>query len=84
MMQPEISDLKHALKATFEGLDAAGYALDVSVAGAELQMTVSAMDGACPECLVPKPLFLQMVKDELKEGGISFSAISVRYPKDIK
>lgn len=82
-MQTEISDLKHALRATYEGLYAAGYALDLSLEGSGLEMTVSALDGACPECLVPKPLFLQMVRDELEEGGLSFPTIRVWYPKDL-
>lgn len=82
MTQASGKSIEEALVATFEGLDAAGYSLDLAVEGTTLAMTVVAREGACEDCLVPKPLFIQMVTDELHEGGHRFDAVSASYPKD--
>lgn len=76
--------IKDSLKATYEGLEAAGFALELDVADEHLDMVISAKEGACEECLVPKTLFIQMVTDELAEGGHSFKDINVTYPIDKK
>jgi hypothetical protein len=43
---------------------------------------VLARPEACAECLVPKSLFLQMVRDEIAEAGLSAGPIDVIYPED--
>ena len=38
------------------------------------------MDGACEECLVPKPVFASILGRELAEGGIEAGEFDVAYP----
>ena len=71
-----------SLAATREGLDAGHFSLDVSERDGRLRLTVSASPEACAECLVPKSLFLQMVRDEIAEGGHEVGGIDVIYPED--
>jgi hypothetical protein len=49
-----------------------------------LSLTIGANEGACEECLVPKSLFLQMVRDEMAAGGVKVDGIDVVYPVDRK
>jgi len=73
-----------ALAATREGLDAAGFSLDLDEREGRLLLTITAREGACEECLVPKPLFIQMVRDEIADGGLRVEGIDVAYPVDQK
>ena len=47
-------------------------------------LTIGANEGACEECLVPKSLFLQMVRDEIAAAGEKVDGIDVVYPVDRK
>jgi len=71
-----------SLTATREGLDAGHFSLDVAERDGRLLLTVGARPEACAECLVPKSLFLQMVRDEIAEGCLEVGAIDVVYPED--
>lgn len=83
MTVPETGKIRHALRATVEGLDAAGYQLDLFASEAELEMRISANEGVCEDCLVPKRMFIQMVNDELAEEGLQFPKIKVLYPSEL-
>jgi hypothetical protein len=69
-----------SLAATREGLEVAGFSLQVAERDGRLTLTVGAAEGACEECLVPKSLFLQMVRDEIAAGGEKVDAIDIIYP----
>jgi len=71
-----------SLAATREGLDAGHFSLEVTERDGRLLLTVGAKPEACAECLVPKSLFLQMVRDEIAEGGLEVGAIDLVYPLD--
>lgn len=73
-----------ALHQTIEGLEVAGFDLDVNIEGDRLGMKVVPTAAACEDCLVPKTMFIQMVTDELTEGGHHFAAVDVSYPADLK
>lgn len=73
-----------ALAATREGLEVAGFSLHLGENNGRLSLTIGANEGACEECLVPKSLFLQMVRDEIAAGGVHVDAIDVVYPVDQK
>jgi hypothetical protein len=73
-----------SLAATREGLEVAGFTLRLAEHNGRLSLTVGANEGACEECLVPKSLFLQMVRDEIAAGGEKVDSIVVAYPVDQK
>jgi hypothetical protein len=73
-----------SLAATREGLEVAGFTLRLAEHNGRLSLTVGANEGACEECLVPKSLFLQMVRDEIAAGGEKVDSIDVAYPVDQK
>ncbi len=72
-----------SLWATREGLDAGHFSLDVGERDGRLLLKIGARPEACAECLAPKSLFLQMVRDQIAEGGHEVEAIDVVYPEDI-
>ena len=78
----DIVAISASLAATREGLDAGHFSLDVSEQDGRLKLTVGAGPEACAECLVPKSLFLQMVRDEIAEGGLEVGGIDIVYPED--
>ena len=59
-----------ALHQTIEGLEVAGFDLDVNIEGDRLGMKVVPTAAACEDCLVPKTMFIQMVTDELVGAGV--------------
>ena len=71
-----------SLAATREGLDAGHFSLELAERDGRLLLKVGARPEACAECLVPKSLFLQMVRDEIAEGGLEVGGIDVVYPED--
>jgi len=71
-----------SLAATREGLDASYYSLEVAERDGHLLLTVAARPEACAKCLVPKSLLLQMVRDEIAEGGLEVGEIDLVYPED--
>jgi hypothetical protein len=73
-----------SLAATREGLEVAGFSLELAEHNGRLSLIVGANEGACEECLVPKSLFLQMVRDEIAAGGQKVDGIDVVYPVDQK
>ncbi len=80
----DLEAISTALAATRKGLGVANYSLGLAERNGRLLLTVDAKEGACEECLVPKSLFLQMVRDEIAEGGQHVDGIDVVYPMDEK
>lgn len=81
-MSIDAEQAARAIHATREGLAAAGYAIDVQGRGAGLLFTVRALDGACEECLVPKPIFVDILGRELADAGLAVGQLEVIYPLD--
>ncbi|KAB2874508.1 MAG: hypothetical protein F9K36_07645 [Burkholderiaceae bacterium] len=71
-----------AIGATREGLAAAGYTIDVSARSGRLVFTVRADEGACEECLVPRPIFTDILGRELAEAGVKVDSFDLLYPLD--
>ena len=69
-----------AISGTREGLAASGFEIDCDDQTGRLVFTVRAMAGACADCLVPKPVFAAILKQELGDGGIHVEALEVIYP----
>jgi hypothetical protein len=76
--------IAESLASTREGLEVAGFSLQVAERNGRLSLTIGAREAACEECLVPKSLFLQMVRDEIAAGGEKVDGIDVIYPVDQK
>lgn len=81
-MNLDLEAAARAIAATREGLAAAGYAIDVSVRGGRLAFAVRAGEGACEECLVPRPIFMDILGRELAEAGVKVDAFDLLYPLD--
>jgi hypothetical protein len=71
-----------AIHQTRDGLAAAGYAIDVEAPAGELVFSVRAQDGACEDCLVPKPIFVDILGRELADAGLQVASFQVVYPLD--
>lgn len=81
-LEPGAQQVSNALQPIRDGLNADGYDLTVtSVGDASIEVTVSAREDACEDCLVPRELFADMVRAELAET-IGISDIEVVYPAD--
>jgi hypothetical protein len=61
-------------------LAADGYELDVAEDGARIQVTITATDQACSDCLVPKDLMRGILAQAL---GVPQDSIDLTYPLDI-
>ena len=79
-MTPDLAAVSRAISATREGLEASGYAIECSERGGRLVFTIRATEGACEECLVPKPVFTSILGRELADGGIEAGEFEVAYP----
>jgi Fe-S cluster biogenesis protein NfuA len=77
-------DVERALEKMRTMLAADGYALDVRVSDGRLDLSVRATDGACEDCLVPKPVLRDIVVQMLGREGVSTEASDVvlTYPAD--
>jgi hypothetical protein len=82
-MTIDLNAVREAIEGTRAGLDAAGYSIACAEAAGRLQLTIAARDGACEDCLVPKPVFTSIVQRELDDKGIRVEAIDVIYPVEI-
>lgn len=75
--------LERSLALTREGLAEANYALHAThEGGGVLRLRVSALEDACEECLVPKAIFVDILRAQLLEGGVDPTRIEVDYPID--
>ena len=79
-MAIDVDAVSNAISATREGLAASGFAIDCADQEGRLRFTVRALEGACEECLVPKPVFTSILSRELSDGGIEVDQIEVVYP----
>jgi hypothetical protein len=83
-MTIDVPSFAKALEPTRQGLDAAGFDLDLAEADGKLRMLVRAREGACEDCLVPKSLFRRMAVDEIQEAGLQQPEIEILYPLDLR
>jgi len=81
-MAIDLQAASEAIHQTRDGLAAAGYAIDVDAPAGELVFTVRAQEGACEDCLVPKPIFLDILGRELADAGLQVGSFRVVYPLD--
>jgi len=61
-------------------LESDGYGLDVEQTGDGVRVKVSAADGICGDCLVPKSLLLGMLQPAL---GVEQDRIELLYPDEL-
>lgn len=51
-----------------------------TLAGGRLDLTILALEDACEECLVPKPIMRRVIADSLRDPAIA--EINLRYPNE--
>ncbi len=78
----DLQALGAALQPTRQGLDAAGFDLELAEREQTLELTVIARASACEDCLVPKAMFRQMASDEIHDAGLTAVPLTVVYPID--
>ena len=61
-------------------LAADGYEIDVAEEGDRVQVTITATERACADCLVPKDLMRSILAQTL---SIPADAIDLTYPRDL-
>jgi hypothetical protein len=66
------------LQALKSSLEADGYRLEVIQEGGRIAARISAMPGACADCLVPEPLMQAMLGDALGAGEGSIDLVYER------
>jgi hypothetical protein len=72
-----------ALAPLSEAMRADGYALSVAEADDDIEITVTATEGACGECLVPKAIFKAMAVQTLQDQGLTLPGdVRVVYPPE--
>lgn len=81
-MAIDLTSVSRAIAPTREGLKAAGFDIDIDELGGILSFTLLPLSDACAECLVPKPIFLDILGRELAGAQIVVDAIEVHYPAD--
>ena len=69
-MSIDLTAVAAAISGTREGLAASGYQIDCNEQTGRLVFTVRALADACEECLVPKPIFTSILRQELGEGEL--------------
>lgn len=82
-MRIDLTVVAAAISGTREGLAASGFEIDCAEQAGHLVFTVRALEGACEDCLVPKPIFASILKQELGDGGIHVEAFEVVYPVEV-
>lgn len=82
-MQINLDAVDSAIAGTRVGLEASGFTIACSGEGGRLLLTVSANQGACEDCLVPKPVFTSIVRKELGAAGLLINDIDVTYPVEV-
>lgn len=80
----DLDAIRDALKPTRDGLQAAGFTLELAERDSELLLTVVAGEDACEDCLVPKSMFRQMAANEIGEAGFGAPRLQVLYPVDTR
>ena len=79
--KPDIEQALGGLRPFSSGLEANGYALNVSRDGSTgLGVEIVAGPDACEECLTPKDMLNGMVRSRLASERVEFSDSSVVYP----
>lgn len=82
-MALDMEAVNRAIIGTREGLEASGFALDCTDQDGRLRLTIRALEGACEDCLVPKPVFTSILSRELGDGGVTVKGIDVVYPVEV-
>ena len=81
-MKPNPTTVANAIHATREGLAAAGYFIDVNERDGRIVFAVRADKDACAECLVPRPIFQDILSRELADAGLAVESFELLYPLD--
>lgn len=82
-MAVDLTVVATAISGTREGLAASGFEIDCNAQPGRLVFTVRALADACEDCLVPKPIFTAILRQELIDAGIQVEAIDVVYPAEV-
>jgi hypothetical protein len=66
-------------------LRADGYELAIHLDGEQVEIHVAATPAACAECLIPKELMGQLIKDALckEDPAYGTSELRITYPADV-
>lgn len=75
-----LQELDRKLAEIKEGLAADGYQLTLAAGtGDGMRVRIDALDGACEDCLIPKPIFLDYVVSAL-DGQLTQDQVELFYP----
>jgi hypothetical protein len=77
---------KTTLTAMLEPVSAAlaadGYELSAAVDSGALMVRIAAGPDACEDCLVPKDMMVEMIRNVLHGSGLEPTRLEVTYPND--
>ncbi|HHX75088.1 MAG TPA: hypothetical protein GX699_09320 [Firmicutes bacterium] len=76
MLEKALSGIKESL--SYEGYDLLYREREDGV----IDIQILAGPDACEDCLVPKPILENMIRRELDEHGVTYTAINLQTPKD--
>ena len=82
-MAIDLAAVSKAIEGTRVGLDAAGFGIECDDRDGRLFLVIQAKEGACEDCLVPKPVFASIVGKELSDAGIAIADFEVVYPVEV-
>ena len=81
-MSLTVEAVRTALHPLSSALNADGYLLHVAVhSGSAVHVRVEAGPEACADCLVPKALFADILRQRLGEDGVTVSTLDIEYPE---
>lgn len=73
-----------SLDSVRQSLEASGFDLELDEPeSAKLVVTVRPGPDACHDCLVPKPMFKQMILDNIGSSVSPAPSVVIRYPRDL-
>ena len=78
-MKATLAEIEESLTDMRTMLMADGYALSLAESPDGLDVRISAGVDACEDCLIPKPLMVDLIRSKLPDPG---QAITVHYPTD--
>lgn len=77
-----MDDVKQALSPISQSLEADGYELTIGdMTSGTLHVSIAATENACEECLMPKSMMQNMIK-QLVPSNLDIQTIDLRYPTD--
>jgi Fe-S cluster biogenesis protein NfuA len=82
LMTEQAVEIEHHLEGIKAALAADGYRLSVAAVSPDaLSLDIQALDGACPDCLVPATTMEMIIRAAIPDEA-RFSVVEITYPAD--